>query len=140
MNKYIERLVKEWREHGKIILAVDYDSTLFPYSTIDNKEDIDRTIRLVRLARETGAYITIFTASNPERYEEIHRYCDSIGIEFDAINKNPINLPYGNQGKIFYNINLCDRSGLRESLDTLEQAMFIIRSEQNTDSVMAQQF
>lgn len=46
MKKYIERLTKEWIEHGKIIISVDYDDTISPYREDFNKEDIDRTIKL----------------------------------------------------------------------------------------------
>ncbi len=112
MNKYTERLIKEWRQHGKIVLSIDFDSTLYPYPTIENHADIERTIKLAQLAHETGAYIVIFSAS-----------------PIDSINVNPIDLPYGQNGKIYYNINLCDRSGLVEALNTLEDAMYVIRGE-----------
>ncbi len=130
MNKYVERLAKEWKQHGKIVISVDFDSTLYPYPTIDNKEDIERTIQLVQLAYATGAYITIFTASGPDRHEEIQNYCDKIKIPVNSINTNPIDLPYGKEGKIYYNINLCDRSGLKEALNILEEAMYIVRGDQ----------
>lgn len=129
MNKYTERLVKEWRQYGKIIISVDYDSTLCYWPTIDNQEDIDRVITLLQVARETGAYITIFTASDSNKFEEIQNHCDKINLPIDSINTNAIPLPYGNHGKIYYNINLCDRSGLIEALNTLEEAMYIIRGE-----------
>lgn len=130
MNKYTERLIREWRQHGKIVLSVDFDSTLYPYPTLNNKEDIARTINLVQIAHQTGAYIVIFTASPPERHQEIQEYCEKIRIPINSINVNPIDLPYGKHGKIYYNINLCDRSGLNEALNTLEEAMFVIRGEQ----------
>lgn len=40
LKKYVDRLYAEWTQHGKIVLSVDYDSTLFPYHTIDNQDDI----------------------------------------------------------------------------------------------------
>lgn len=129
---YVDRLYREWKQHGKIVLSVDYDSTIFPYKTIENQPDIDRTIKLVKLAHETGAYVVIFTASDEQRHEEIIAYCSKIGIHVDSINKNPIDLPYGHNGKIYYNINLCDRSGLNEALDILESAMYMIRGEQHS--------
>lgn len=135
MEKYINRLLSEWIQHGKIIISVDYDSTVFPYPTIDNLSDIKRTVDLVKLAHDTGAYIVIFTASNIDRYEEIQKYCEEIGLPIDAINKNPIDLPYGNNGKIYYNINLCDRSGLNESLDILEQTMYKYRGINETNKI-----
>lgn len=127
MNKYTERLLEEWKLHGKIIISVDYDDTIFHWS-LDNKEDVERTISIVKLAKETGAYVVVFTASNQERYLEIQAHCEEIRLPIDAINKNPIDLPYGKNGKIYYNINLCDRSGLIEALDILEVAMYRYRS------------
>lgn len=123
MNIYSQRLLIEWRTHGKIIIAVDFDSTIFPYHTLNNKEDIERTIYLVKKAHEIGAYIVIFTASVESRFDFIREYCESIKVPIDSINKNPIELPYGNNGKIYYNLNICDRSGLNESLNILEEVI-----------------
>ncbi len=123
LNKYSKRLLYEWIQHKKLIISVDYDSTIFPYQTIDNPEDIARTIKLVKMAKELGAYVVIFTASDVSRYEEIQLYCEEIELPIDSINVNPIKLPYGNNGKIYYNINLCDRSGLVNALDILEETI-----------------
>lgn len=122
IKPYVDRLVKEWITHKKIIISVDYDDTIFPWG-LNNKIDQQRTIELVKTAQSIGAYIVIFTASDPERHLEIQQHCESIQLPIDSINKNPIPLPYGNNGKIYYNINLCDRSGLVQSLDILEEAM-----------------
>jgi len=119
---YSKRLFEEWCKYEKIVLAVDYDDTLFPWDTFKNSRDRERTIRLVLKAQKLGAYIVIFTASDKERYDEIIKYCKNLGIVVDAINQNPIDLPYGNSGKIFYNHNLCDKSGLRGAIKILKKA------------------
>lgn len=124
---YLDRLEKEWREHGKIVIAVDYDSTIFPYHTIDNDNDIERVIKTLKIAKETGAYIAIFTCSSPDRHDEIRDYCKTKGLDIDSINENPIHLPYGHHGKIYANIYLDDRAGLNEALNILEFAMYKIR-------------
>lgn len=129
MDKYTERLIREWKQHGKIIISVDYDSTISYWPSIENQDDISRTIKLCQLAKETGAYITVFTASDIEKFEEIQKHCEEIRLPIDSINQNAIPLPYGNHGKIYYNINLCDRSGLTQALDMLESAMYVIRGE-----------
>lgn len=128
VSKYINRLTKEWKEHSKIIIAVDYDSTLSPWSTIDNQEDIDRTIKLLKVAKETGAYIVLNSCCKEDRYKEMEDYCLSKGIAVDAINKTPIEVPYGNNNKPYANIYLDDRAGLQEALDILECAMYNHRS------------
>lgn len=132
-NKYTERLSNEWKMHGKIVLAIDFDSTLRYWKTIDNQEDIDRVIKVVKDCQNVGCFTTIHTACNPDRYDEIKDYCNSLGIKVDSININPVKMVYGKnaQGedsKIFYNHQLCDRSGLIESLNILEEAMYLQRA------------
>lgn len=128
IRKYVDRLLGEWKTHGKIVISVDYDDTLSPWR-LENKEDVKRTRELVKEARRTGAYVVIFTACAPERYSHIHEFCKSIEFQYDTINQNPIELPYGGEkgSKIYYNINLCDRSGLTQALDILEAAMYLYR-------------
>lgn len=135
-KKYVERLAKEWLEHGKIILAVDYDSTIFPWHTIDNQEDMDRVINLVQQAHEIGAYVVINTCSNKDRHPEIIDYCKKINLPVDGINTQPIQLPYGHFGKIYANIYLDDRAGLLEALDILERAMYHVKGIRITQNLI----
>lgn len=129
MNKYTERLYQEWLQHGKIIIAVDFDDTISPWG-FKSKEDLerlDRTIQILRVAYETGAYIVIFSACSPDRHIEIQEYCEKIKLPINSINANPIDLPYGKHGKVFANIFIDDRAGLNEALDMLETCMYKIR-------------
>jgi len=128
IRTYVDRLLEEWKLHGKIIISVDYDDTLSHWK-LGNEEDRLRTVRIVKESILTGAYVVIFSACNPDRHSEIKEYCREIDLPIDAINKNPIDLPYGGHpgSKIFYNINLCDRSGLTQALDILEAAMYRYR-------------
>jgi thiol-disulfide isomerase/thioredoxin len=124
-NPYLDRLVKEWTEHGKIIIAVDFDDTISPWKMTDF--DFSKVIDILIKAKQTGAYIVIFSACSPERFDEIRNYCSSKGLEIDSINENPIPLPYGQHRKIYANIFIDDRAGLNESLNILEFAMYKIR-------------
>lgn len=124
-NPYLDRLVNEWREHGKIIIGVDFDDTISPWKMTDF--DFDKVIDILIKAKETGSYIVIFTACSPERFPEIKGYCSSKGLEIDSINENPIPLPYGHHKKIFANIFIDDRGGINEALNILEFAMYKIR-------------
>lgn len=128
-NLYIDRLVSEWQTHTKIVLAIDYDSTISYWKTIENTEDITRCISLIRRI-QNSTYNVIHTAGNEQNYDEIRHYCKKIGIRIDSINVNPINLPYGkntknDSSKVFYNHQLCDRSGFVESMDILESSYYI---------------
>lgn len=129
---YLERLEEEWRLHGKIIIACDYDDTISPWKM--QNQDFGRVFEVLKFAKETGAYVVIFTACKPERYTEITDYCLQNGLEIDGINKTPIDLPYGNDKKIYANVFIDDRAGLNESLNILEMAMYRIRGSRSSKS------
>lgn len=135
MNRYEIRLLQEWEQHGKIVIAVDYDDTISPwgFSAPEDLIQLDKTINILKVAKETGAYITIWSACNPDRYDEIKKYCASKGLEIDSINTNPIDLPYGKDRKIYANIYIDDRAGLLESLAMLEKVMYIIRGKKASE-------
>ena len=140
LNIYTDRLFNEWKAYGKIIIGVDFDSTISPYHTIDNQPDIDRTIALLKICKQTGCYIVIHTACKEDRYDEIKKYCESIDLPIDTINQTPIELPYGKTGsKPYCNQFLDDRGSLPSSLDILETALYKMRGEQasklSTDGV-----
>tara|TARA_R110000851_G_scaffold298138_1_gene453590 strand:+ start:692 stop:1120 length:429 start_codon:yes stop_codon:yes gene_type:complete len=118
---FVKRLTNEWIAHDKLIVAVDFDDTIFPWGLF-SQEYCDELISFLKWIKTVGAYIVIFTASDKKRYKEIRDYCSDKGLPIDSINKNPIDLPYGKEGKIYYNIFLCDTAGLTASREILEKA------------------
>lgn len=126
-NRYCQRLIEEWKQYGKIIIAVDYDDTIRNWK-FNSQEICDKIIEVVKLAKEVGAYITVFTACAEDRYKEIETFCNIKGLVIDSINVNPIELPYGNQNKIYANIFIDDRAGIEEAVEILEFASYTIRS------------
>jgi len=123
-NKYIERLFQEWKVYQKIIIAVDFDDTISPWK-FSEQEILDTNIvYILNKAKSLGAYIVCFTACHEDRFEEIQNRFKRLNISLDAINKTPIDLPYGNNNKIYANIFLDDRAGLKQALETLENAMW----------------
>ena len=128
MERYIKRLVREWKEHKKIVLACDFDDSLSPWKFDDF--DYNEVFKLIKEAKELGAYIVIFTACKEERYDYIRKYCkETGGFEIDGINENIIELPYGNQRKIYYNHLLDDRAGLMQALAILSIAMWRVKTD-----------
>lgn len=128
MERYIKRLVNEWKEHKKIILCVDFDDTLSPWKFLDfNYQEV---FNLIKEAKALGAYIVIFSACKEDRFPYIRQYCkETGGFEIDGINENVIELPYGNQRKIYYNHLLDDRTGLMQAMAILSIAMMRIKTE-----------
>ncbi len=118
----VNRLVGEWIIHGKIMLLVDFDDTISPYRHC-NEEQCEMVIKLVLKAMSVGAYIIIHTAGHSNNYPNIRSYCANVGIEVSAINKNPVDMVFGNWGKPYGNWILDDRGGLVYSMRVLEKAM-----------------
>ncbi|XZN14524.1 hypothetical protein ACSW9O_15770 (plasmid) [Clostridium perfringens] len=110
-NTY-KRLKAEFLRYKKLIVAVDFDDTIYDYH--NKAREYNMVINLLKKIKPY-AYIVIFTASKEDRYKEIKNYCHSINLKIDSINENIkfLNIPSG--GKIYYNILLDDRAGLRES-------------------------
>jgi len=126
-GKFVARLTDEWLRYGKIIIAVDFDDTLKPWSDIVSQQDCDEVIALLIECKKSGAYVVVNTACNPDRFEEIRGYCSSKGLQVDKINANPINLPYGTHGKVYANIYLDDRGDLVGSIKILQRALYGVR-------------
>ena len=133
VQRYADRLFDEWNQHGKIIIGCDFDDTISPWRY--HEFDFNAVISVLKTAKQTGAYITIFTACNPERYSEIQKYCNDASLSIDSINSTPIDLPYGRHGKIYANIFLDDRAGLHQAIDILENAMYRIRGEKASNQI-----
>jgi predicted mannosyl-3-phosphoglycerate phosphatase (HAD superfamily) len=118
----VERLLGQYAKTPRLILAVDWDETLFDFHR--KGYAFPRAINLIKRAQDLGFYIVIFTASKTERHAEIIQHCETLGITPDSINRNVIPSEYGNDGaKIFYNLLIDDRSGLGQALDILENTL-----------------
>lgn len=131
LQKYIDRITKEWKQHNNLIIAVDFDDTISPWG-LNFQDDCNMVIKKLQEYQKQGAYVVIFTACNTNRFEEIRNYCDKVGITISSINKNPFDLPYGNDGKIYANAFLDDRGGLLETLEILDGALANMRSKSSS--------
>lgn len=106
-----KRLLKEYLQYGKLIVAVDHDDTVYDFH--EKGYQYTKVINLIKECKELSFYIVLFTGCRKDKWEEIEGWwLENIGFKPDSINKNPIELPFGNDGKIYYNILLDDRAGL----------------------------
>ncbi|MEK5060996.1 MULTISPECIES: hypothetical protein [unclassified Paenibacillus] len=122
----INRLVNEWREHGKIIIAYDFDDTVYDYHK--RGSSYDQVISLLQRCEAYGAYFIVSTCCSEDKYDFIKDYLESNGIPYDAINENAPFVPFTGR-KIYCNILLDDRAGLLTSYVTLDSALKILESE-----------
>ena len=105
---FTNRLLMEAEEHEKLIVAIDYDNTVF--DTHDMGYDFEPLFAMLRCLRDK-IYLIGWTASKPERYAEIRETFREHGLYLDAINENA---PWiENRGpKIYANLYIDDRAGL----------------------------
>ena len=127
-SQCLARLLDEYNKHKSLIIAVDHDDTVFDFHK--KGYTYEKTIEIVKKCKESGFYIVLFTACSKDRWKEMNEWwLENIGFKPDSVNKNPIELPFGNDGKIYYNILLDDRAGLNSSLGILDSFFRIIKSE-----------
>ena len=122
--KCIKRLVNEWVTHKSLIIAYDYDNTVFDYHGIGYQ--FNDIISLLQECKKYGAKFIVFSCSPPDRYEEMTKYLIDNDIPWDTINQNIIEL-HGGQGKVFYNILLDDRAGLKSAYSVLNAALTVMK-------------
>lgn len=132
----IDRLLNEWEKHGSLIVALDYDNTVFDFH--EKGDAYDHVIALIRKVHKMGCKVVIFTCSNESRFPEIEKYLKDNDIPFDAINQNVVLTPYEAR-KIYYSIFLCDRAGLSASYRILSEVSEIVLMNRNGDKITNKQ-
>jgi len=114
----VDRLMKEWDEHGNLFVAFDFDNTVFDYHGKGFSFPVIEF--LLKECKKEGFKLILFTAK--ETKDELDRcveYCKKRGYEPDFINENPIM----NTKKPYYNILLDDRAGLQSAAEMLSVAI-----------------
>lgn len=124
-NNAILRLYQEWEKHKKLMIAVDFDDTVFDFH--NRNQEHSMVIEILKKCNDLGFYVTVFTASKPDRYDFIRNYMDKLSVKIHGINENAVQLPYGNNGKIYYNILLDDRAGLGQAYTTLMSVIELVK-------------
>lgn len=107
-GRIYNRLLREYKKYGRLIIAFDFDDTVF--DTHNNDWEYPGVIRLLQRWRPY-AYLICWSASEESRYPMMLDHFERMGIPCDAINENA---PWiENRGrKIYANAYLDDRSGI----------------------------
>lgn len=108
-NSAFERLWAEYKKHNSLIVAVDFDDTIFDFHK--SGATYHRVIELVRDLKSIGCYIIIWTGNEDTAF--IHRYCQDNNIPYDSINEQA---PFvrDTARKIYANVYIDDRAGLSQ--------------------------
>lgn len=119
----VDRLVEEWTAHGKLIIAYDFDNTVFDYHGVGHT--YDDVINLLRRCNEFGAHFIVFTAKSDAEIPFMKQYLEENNIPYDSINENLNFIPFDGR-KIYYNVLLDDRAGLESAYRSLATALEIM--------------
>lgn len=115
-ERALGRLIIEYEKHGQLIVAFDFDDTVFNTHERPGWE-YNQVIELLRKV-QPYAYIICWSASVPERYESMWQYFRENNIPCQAINEDaPWVVLHGR--KIYANIYLDDRAGLESAYKLL---------------------
>lgn len=105
-------------EHSRLIIAFDFDDTVYPFSGDDT---ICFEVReTLKWAQDQGHILICYTCRSEQ--EEVLQFCQGEGIYYDRFNENHLQLD-GQKGKVFYNIFLDDKCGLPQALSTLQEVL-----------------
>jgi len=122
----INRLIKEWNKYGKLIIAYDYDNTVYDYHKLGYT--FENVISLLKRAKSIGANFIVFTCCNENKYDDIKKYLIINNIPFDKINENIDGVDFGGR-KVYYNILLDDRAGLSSAYNCLLKVVETIENK-----------
>jgi hypothetical protein len=118
----VKRLLTEWKRYGKIIIAYDFDLTVFDFLNIGMK--FDDVINLLKRCEKVGAYFLVFTCRQEKDYPIVCKYLEDINLPYNKINEN-VDFLKGQMTsrKLYYNIFLDDRAGLTSAYNILLKAV-----------------
>lgn len=126
----VYRLLAEYALHPRLIVAFDFDDTVFDYHRQGHK--YEKVPALLRRCKRLGFYLVLLTASDSEKFDAMRTILALEAIEIDAINENPIPLEFGHSGKPYFNILLDDRAGLGQAVEILSEVVEWVENQRKT--------
>ena len=128
-----ERLLAEYRKYGNLIVAVDFDDTLYNYHQQDGAT-YNQVVELVNELKGIGCEIIIWTGNKDLGF--IKQFLYDNNIMYDKINEDShiAKKWYKNKGiqaprKIYANVYLDDRAGLLQTYNDLKYVVETINNK-----------
>lgn len=128
-----KRLLEEYYRYGKLIVAFDYDNTIYDYH--NDGGNYSEVIELLKDCSKLGFEMILFTCEDDES-KIIKKQIECVGMGIgNHIEKYDVLLSpftksslFSNSNKVYYNILLDDRAGLEESYEILKYVVDEIKS------------
>lgn len=126
----LNKITKAYNTHGSLIVGVDFDDTVFPFSK--NEENVERCRRVVNillsLKKEMGIDLILCLYSVADEQSLVYKehIMDCYGLKPQYVNEGPMDNKWGSK-KPFFNILLDDKTGLNDSMETLREFIEVVR-------------
>jgi hypothetical protein len=120
MKHEVNKLIETYKQHGKIVVGVDFDDTVFPYTNSKFIEDRCKKVRELLLEIKEMISICLYTVSDEQTLKYKHHIMIQYGLDPDFINDSPVS-PWKGSKKLFFNILLDDKAGLNETIEILTE-------------------
>lgn len=122
----VDRLIREYNEHGSLIIAYDFDYTIH-----NHKGENDACTNIMDLLRELKPFakFIVYTCSPVERYQYIKGYLDMYDLPYDTINENIIYVNDNPRAKLYFNAILDDRASLESMYFALVDFLKTIKGD-----------
>jgi len=127
MDKYLEpnsayeRLCAEYKKYGSLIVAVDFDDTLYDFH--NQGSSYEQIRQLIRDLYKINCYIIVWTGNQDSSF--IQEFLISNKIPYHSINEEaPISKKLLNgkcPRKVYANVYLDDRAGLEQVYNDLKR-------------------
>jgi len=115
----IARLITEYKKHNSIIIAYDFDDTVYDFHK--KGRQYSDVITLLQRAKTAGCYLIVWTGEPDTKL--VSEYLNKNNIPFDIINENPPFMIDKNPRKVYANLYLDDRAGLSSACNQLHSML-----------------
>ena len=123
LEKEVDELMKVYSEHGKIIVGVDFDDTIFAYSS----KNVKLVEKVRKLLQELRSHITLclYTIADEKELKYKTALMEEWSIRPDFINESPVDFGY-ECSKPYFNILLDDKAGLDYTYNILNEFKILL--------------
>jgi hypothetical protein len=125
-HEQIKRLREEWLKYGSLIVAYDFDNTVYDYHK--KGDTFEKVIEQLQMLGHMGCTMICFTSCDESRYKDIKEYLRSNLIPCHGINIDTDTVPFKGR-KIYYNVFYDDRAGLGQVYNVMDEVIVDIREK-----------
>lgn len=128
-SKCIYRLFDDYQAHKSLLVAFDFDDTIFDFH--NKGYEYPALVDILKQCQELGFTLILFTGNEGEKLYDCIEYCNFLGLTIKYANESPI---MKENRKPFYNIFLDDRAGLGDAYYILTETIKLIKKEKRNEN------